>query len=127
MWIRKSDEQIGRDRRRLWLSFRGPLLLFPLMFVATIARSIQERRTDAPPRPDTWQENLSFSAMFAAICALGLYVLQLVLRRRIEPFGNNGKVVICNRCHRVTQPSHERGCQCGGEFDDFENWDWIDD
>ena len=127
MWVRKSDEQIARDRPRLWLSFRGPLLWFLVLFVLGIPRAIEGPRSPVQTWPQTWPEILSSSWRFAATVALAVYILQFVLRRRIGPTGSSGKVVICDTCHRVMHPSSEGKCQCGGKLDDFDNWTWIDD
>ena len=126
-WVRESDEQIARRRARLWLSFRGPLLWFPVFFAAAIVRYILGSSDRDRHWPATWAELLFDSFRFAVILALGVYITQLVLRRKIDPLLSGGKVVICDRCHRITHPTFDRKCECGGDFDDFDNLDWIAD
>ena len=63
----------------------------------------------------------------AAAVALVVYVLQLLLRREIDPLRVGGKVVICEKCNRIQHPNCAGRCECGGKFDDFDNWTWIDD
>ena len=125
MWVRKTDEQIVRGHRGLWLSFSGPLLWFLLLFVCAIGRTLEGPFRPVQRWPETWPEILCRALVFAATASLLVYVLQLAVRRKIYPV--NGKVVICDRCHRVTRPTRARKCTCGGDFDNFDNWTWIDD
>jgi hypothetical protein len=127
MWVRKTDEQIARARSHLWLSFRGPLSWSLVLFVCGIVLALQGPRGPAQHWPHTWPEILSFATRGAVIAALVLYVLQLVVQRKIDPFGTFGKVAICDTCHRVQHPNSEGRCECGGKFDDFDNWTWTDD
>ena len=126
MWVRKSDQQIANDRSRLWLSFRGPLLWFLVLFVGGIVCiSVRPRETNVGRGLGTWHEVVANAMVLAAIAGVVIYVLQLVLRRRIDPLEVGGKIVICPKCHRVTRPSRDNLCECGGRFDDFDNWEWI--
>jgi len=35
--------------------------------------------------------------------------------------------VICNSCHHIKTRDNALSCECGGTFEPFENWKWIDD
>jgi hypothetical protein len=126
MWIRKSEDQIARERPNLWLSFRGPLLWFLILLVLGTFITIEGPRGAVQRWPETWGAILANSIVLAGISSLIVYVLQLVLRRKIDPLEINGKFVICDNCHRVTRPGDKARCECGGRFDDFDNWIWTE-
>jgi hypothetical protein len=126
MWVCKTDEQIRRSRR-FWLSFRGPILWFLLLFVGGIVAISVRPRENGGRGPGTLHEIVMSSMVLAAIAGIVIYVLQLILRRRIDPLEVSGKIVICPKCHRVARPSRDGFCECGGRFDDFDNWEWVID
>ena len=35
--------------------------------------------------------------------------------------------VICNGCHEVKTVDGAFTCNCGGTFEPFANWEWVDD
>jgi hypothetical protein len=70
---------------------------------------------------------LAVATIVAAVVAIAGYALQLVLRRTIRPLDTGVKVLICDTCHRVKHRDGENKCECGGTFDDFDKWTWIDD
>jgi len=129
MWMRKSDQQVAKEHSRLWLSFRGPVILFIICFLASIAVGIQGPRNSAGqvPWPDTFCKILRGATFIATVAAIACYTLQLVLRRKLDPLAIRAKVDICDTCHRVKRRDGEDKCECGGTFDDFDNWTWIDD
>ena len=126
MWMRKSDVQVARERNRVWLSFVEPAILFLICFLATIGIAIQGPRVAVVNWPDTWSEMLFESAIIATVVAIAGYVLQVVLRRKLSSLTKYGKIVICDTCHRVEHRDGESKCECGGTFDDFDKWTWID-
>jgi len=129
MWMRKSDQQMARERSRLWLSFRGPVVLFLIVFIGGIGIAIQGPRRNAGEGhwPTTLSAIFINATMIATVAAIAGYALQLVLRRTIRPLDTGVKVVICDTCYRVKRRDGENKCECGGTFDDFDKWTWIDD
>ena len=127
MWVRKSDEQVAKERRASWRSFRPAFAWFVLMFLGGIVKAIQGPNQHAEHWPITWSEILLCSTLFATVFAVVMYVLQLTLRSS-DPFGFcGGKVVMCDRCYRTKNVDGKHTCECGGKFDDFDNWKWVDD
>jgi hypothetical protein len=128
MWIRKSAEQLAKERGRWWLSFRGPafLLLFGfgmcLLWVYGPGKYPTHTKT-LPP----WPQVLCFAVFGGTFAAIGGYVLQIFLRRKIRPWDMGKKVVMCDSCHRVKNLDRENQCECGGTFDNLDNWRWVDD
>lgn len=138
MWMRKSEEQLARERRGVWRSFRGPAVLFLICFLADVGIAIQGPRQGTGPVhwPKTFSEILGGATFVATVAAIGWYTLQLVLRRRLNPLvlasklgdrTNYDDVVICDSCYRVKHGDNESNCECGGVFDDFDKWTWVDD
>jgi len=126
MWVRKSNEQIARERRRSWLSFRVPILWFLIFFVGGIGIALQGPRRQAQHWPRTWSEILSGAAVDAGVIAIVAYAVQLLCKERLDPGRVGADVVMCDTCHRVKHPDNQSKCECGGTFDDFEKWTWID-
>lgn len=124
MWVRKSSQQIAKERR-MWSSFRGPLLWFLIMFVGGVALTFQGPRFPVTHWPSTWQEAFCVAVFPAAIVAVVAYLLQLILKKRITVL-DDVDVVICDACHRVKRRDSESTCECGGKFEDFDNWTWIE-
>lgn len=132
MWMRKSDQQKAQERSRLWLSFRGPAFLFVICFAAIFVKSILGNHSPARQVswPSTWSEALPLAFFAATLVATAVaiagYLLQIVLRRKILDIGGS-KVVICDACYKTKNRDGENMCSCGGTFDSFDNWTWIDD
>jgi hypothetical protein len=128
MWMRKTDQQMTRERSRVWLSFRGPAWLFLICFLAFIATAIQGPglRGHVWSGPESWPEAFFGATVIGAVAAVIHYALQLVLRRRLDPLATHVNVVICDACYRVKRRDGESTCECGGTFEDFDNWTWDD-
>ena len=125
MWVRKSSEKTAREHRRLWLSIRGPVAWFVVVYVAEVAFAIQGPYRHVDHWPSTLSQILSGAALIAATFAVVLYVLQLVLRSG-DPLRLGSKLVMCDTCHRVKHFDRKDTCECGGKFEEFDNWTWID-
>jgi hypothetical protein len=86
-------------------------------------------------RPRQWPNSLGQFLVIAAIVSLvawlAAFLWQLISGKRILPFrsppGSDKKVVMCNRCYQVKSPDDNARCDCGGEFEDFDLWKWVDD
>lgn len=52
MWVRKSNQQVTRERSRFWLCFRGPVLWFVTVIavaIALTARGVRLNSRDTVP------------------------------------------------------------------------------
>jgi hypothetical protein len=129
MWMRKIDQQLAREHSRMRRSLRGPAIMFLVCFLADIVLSIQGPRHGAGevPWPDTPFKILRDATFIASVVAVAGYVLQLVFGWKLGSLVNPVKVVICDTCRRVKNRDGEDKCGCGGTFDEFDKWTWIDD
>jgi hypothetical protein len=127
MWVRKSARQMAGEQSGARLSFRGPAALFFICFLASVASAVGGPRFYANGRwPGSWRDILFGATVIATVAAIAGYFLQLVLRRRLDPWAINAKAVICDACHRVKRRGGQSRCECGGTFEDFDSWTWID-
>ncbi len=129
MWMCKSEEQLAKERNGLWLSPYEPVVVFLICFVANmgiIIRGPLAHFGNVQQWPDTWPKALGYSAVTATVLAIADCVLQLAFRRTLVSFMRPVKVVMCDTCHRVKHRDSETTCECGGAFDDFDNWTWVD-
>ena len=128
MWVRKTEAQLARERRRLWYSFRTPIEAFIIssfLELATILRGPILR--DRTRTPKSWTEAFFVSASFGVVAFIAVYVLQIVRQKKIR-FFDGGKVDICDLCHDLKNHDwNSMSCQCGGTFESFDNWSWIED
>ena len=126
MWVRKSDREIEKQNRRLWLSFRGPAIWCLLVFAAAIATILSPRNAEGR-WPCDWATFLCRASVVGAIAGVAVYALQIAFQRRIGLFGVSRDVVMCDICHRVKRRDSETECECGGKFGEFDDWKWIDE
>jgi hypothetical protein len=70
-----------------------------------------------------WQAVIS-----VPVFAVFAYLLQLVLGTTFfESATGPTKVLICDKCYRTKSADGEQSCDCGGVFEDFELWKWVDE
>jgi hypothetical protein len=128
MWVRKSDQQVVKRPGRVLSFFRAPMAWFLVGFVVSVGIAL--RGPMYPVRsfwPATWSEILLRASQIGLALAIVVLALQLILRRSISFRASSAKVVICNKCHRVKHRDRDGACECGGNFEDFDNWTWIED
>ncbi len=75
--------------------------------------------------PQSWFEFLGIVCLIAACVAIVICILQIIRGNKIDPFAID--IVICNKCHNVKHRDSNDKCECGGTFEDFDNWTWIDE
>jgi hypothetical protein len=128
MWVRKSGQQAAAESNRVWLWFRGPIVVFVVCFAMIIMVVVRGPRQGIAqaPFPNSLSECLYAATRFGTIAAIVDCILQIVFQRRLDPLAIRAKVVICDTCHRVKHRDSENKCECGGMFDDFDNWTWTD-
>lgn len=135
MWIRKSDEKIASDEKKkrsyIWLSFRGPVVLFLISFLFVVVSVSLGPRAPAASRPTSFSVLLQGAIFIATITAIASYVLQIIFRRKLSDLldrWTGPNIVICDTCHYVKhRDSSKNNCDCGGNFEDFNKWQWIDE
>jgi hypothetical protein len=128
MWVRKTEEQLARERRRLWYSFRTPIAAFAIGSFLELAAIIRGPILRTPTRtPSNWTEAFTLSAFYGVVAAIAVYSLQIVRQKKVR-FFDGGKVDICDSCHELKNHDWNfMSCQCGGTFESFDNWSWIED
>jgi hypothetical protein len=126
MWVRKSEEQAARERDRAWRSFRDPAILAGFCFFGLLVSFARAPRFPGMHGPHLWSEILGFSTLGAAMAAIIAYVLQVVCQKSLTSILTPKYFVMCDTCHRVKRRDREWKCECGGTFEDFDNWTWIE-
>jgi hypothetical protein len=129
MWVRKSEEQAARERSRRSRSFGEPAALAAVCFLCFFGKLAEAPRFPGQHGPYSWSEILGFSTFAAAVVAIAGYVVQVACQRPLSSVVSalsSTTVVMCDTCHRVKRRDREQKCECGGTFDDFENWTWIE-
>jgi hypothetical protein len=131
MWVRKGDRETAAKHPRVWMCLRGPAVVFLFGFLAMVGGGVEGPRTSVEAWPQSFSEILYCAAVFATAAAIAVYVLQLILRRPLDLvgmlFAGHVKVVICNSCYRVKERDAATKCECGGTFEDFDRWTWVED
>jgi hypothetical protein len=129
MWIRKTNSQLASERNRIWLSFGGPAVLFFICVICNLIIVIRGPLDGGNHArwPSTWSEALGISFFVGTFGAVIGYVLQIVFRKKLASLITYGKIVICSKCHRVKYLDQETTCECGGTFENFDNWTWVDE
>ena len=135
VWMRKTVDELDSECHRPWLAFGGPAAVSFLAFIGSFVmglvgpRNYYGTQAGATNPPTTWGEALATSALRALVMAIAAfpcpYVYQLLAGRRL--FSISSKVEICNKCYRVKSSDGEEACSCGGRFEDFDLWKWVDD
>ena len=142
MWVRKTHEDFDREREKIdnershvWLAFGGPLKISSIAFFIGLVVAF------VPPRPwpgqtgggpDTLAGRLAITPYvaltFAMIAFLVVYLFQVLYGRpALSLFSKEGKFLVCNKCYRVKSPDGQPSCGCGGEFEDFALWKWVEE
>ncbi|MBN1912146.1 MAG: hypothetical protein JW818_20670 [Pirellulales bacterium] len=125
MWIRKTDEHMARER---WFSAVAPVGWFVIIFLLVLFSGIfRPHWYTGLYRDESWTI-LLFKAVFSAtLIAIGVYFFQVYFGRALTNPLLGPNVEICNQCHRTRNPNREKACECGGTFEDFTKWTWVDD
>lgn len=125
MWTRRSQAELELHRRKISRAFGQPVLWALLTFILMIARFAANPGTKGrlPHVGMSLQQALLASLWGSLIVGVLCYVWQLYWRRRLV----DKPTWICSRCHAVKHAGGDRGCHCGGTFEDIDRWKWSDD
>jgi hypothetical protein len=127
VWLRKSEELLAKEHYRR-LSFLEPALLWLTCVAATVAIFLEGPRFPTNGVwPTTWSKVVYKAALLGTIVAIADCILQVFFRKSIMSFVRPLHVVMCDNCHRVKHRDRQTMCECGGTFDDFDNWMWVDE
>jgi hypothetical protein len=122
MWVRKTAEQMAMERDRIRLSFRGPAAWFAICLLLNTVMIFGKACTSIDSK--TLYGMFLIAIALATLVAIVGYVRQIIHGKTLDSLSI--RIVICDRCHRVKRRDGEVKCECGGTFDDFDKWTWID-
>ncbi len=136
MWVHKTPDEIGKEDDpasepvSLPRALLGATVVAVLIFIIAVGAILSPKGRSAG-----WLTGrLSGTQIILIGAALSLtgwlaaFLWQVIYRRPALFFTSaSGKVVICNRCYRVKTPDGDDHCGCGGEFEDFALWKWVDE
>jgi hypothetical protein len=129
MWVHKTTKEIADQRRKLWFAFGGPFFILILVFFCGVIKDMAGlyKAGHSPSREFTLGQILSFASGFAVSAAIVTYLCQLLFGRPLLSLMEKSKVLICDKCFRMKNSDGQQSCECGGKFEDFDLWKWIDD
>lgn len=128
MWTRKSSDEIANENRVPWRSFGGPAIALVLGFLGSMAIFFQGPRVGpASHWPATLGDATCQSLFAGVIAAIVVFIAQLVYRTRDVSSLGKTPAVICSGCHRTKTRDQQAACACGGQFEPFQHWKWVDD
>ena len=124
MWIRKTPTEIERERHRLWRAFGGPTVCCLIFFVGAALAPFSPGKHQFGPA--SLGEVLWFAIAAAVIAWIGAYLCQILAGRAVFSLFSR-KVVICDTCYSVKNEDGQGDCSCGGKFETFDLWKWVED
>jgi hypothetical protein len=130
MWVHKTAEDIADQRRNVRTRFGEPIFLGLLVFACLIVRRWAGIPRDGPNlfRPATVTEFVVGTAILGLVIAVISYLLQVIFGRSVfELLTVQPKVLICDKCYQTKSSVGRQSCDCGGTFEDFELWKWVDE
>ena len=131
MWMHKTPEELRDQRRELRRAFGGPLFLGLLAgacsVIGRLSSFLEPGQVLRPP--STLGALLGGGAAVGLSVAVVTYLFQLVIGRHALEADLMGprKVLICDQCHRMKNSDGQPSCDCGGAFEDFDLWKWVDE
>jgi hypothetical protein len=130
VWQRKSPEELKEDERKRSRHRKNPTLpIIIAVFGAVI--SFFGELFDAPRGvPTLWFFVLSFIVLFV-VSYIGQYFFDdaasfVMFLLSGGPVGKS-PTQICSLCHEIKTGDKTKVCHCGGPFEPFEHWKWVND
>lgn len=130
MWMHKTIDEVSAEENKSRTSFRIPAFWGIMAFACALVRSsgyITFRSIAFPPRNSDLYHAFLHALILAGLTFAIVYLCQRFLGWNMFPRANDRKTVICNRCFRVKSADDQESCKCGGKFEDFKLWKWVDD
>jgi len=115
MWIRKSSEELEEQKIK---TRRDPIPPLVVGVLGALLSLIYERSISV--------FILGF-ILFFVLSYLGQILTGNLLIFALDFYGAPVSTVICNTCHRTKTMDKALLCDCGGTFEPFENWKWVED
>jgi hypothetical protein len=131
MWMRKDAEDASKERQKLWLAaFGSSLSGFVIIFVMGVIVSLT-----GPLMPvsgplkgfSSFEDAIIHSLKTALIVGILFYFLYILSKGTLPGLSCHSTVMICDKCFRVKNNDGKEACECGGKFEDFSLWKWVDD
>ena len=120
MWIKKTNEEIKRSKRWIWLKFlgacfTGSIILSPFL---TLTYGWYEGAITgefAAPK-EQWAERLPSSLLFGFIVG----GLAFIFEHRVPA------AMVCTRCESVKKYDANSTCSCGGTYENIKLLKWVE-
>ena len=143
MWVRKTAGEILKERSTLWKRLPSLMLAGFFGFCVGISATCGGGgggRYGGPYQPGkfTWPGVL-IAVVLGGLAMLYAHVVQMRFREKmfanrcrslfrggILPPKNLG-VQICNTCHQTKLYDRQSDCDCGGKFENIDDWKLVDD
>jgi hypothetical protein len=128
MWIHKSENQDIQNQSCERFSLRYFVSVFVVVFLVCLSGALIAPLPYGirPTKPTTWYGILLNCSIIAAVVAITLYLMRVIYNKRCDPLVSRVQIDICNKCFRVKHHEQSVKCECGGTFEDFDKWKWID-
>lgn len=73
--------------------------------------------------PLPWPRALYSSFLLSLLLATLLFLFQSVYGWRLP----HDRIMTCSTCHKMQSFNEKPACACGGIFEDFDAWRWVED
>jgi hypothetical protein len=134
MWVRKTPEEIAKERNTLWRRWSSLILAFFLGFGLSIAGMSDGRY--GPHQPIT-STGILVAVAVGLLAIIAAYLLQLRFGKPLfshqcgQPYVSYSyksmDCQICDTCQQVRPYDRQQACTCGGKLEDFDLWKWVDE
>jgi hypothetical protein len=133
MWVRKTPTEIIMERHeprhRLFSAWRRLSNLMPaglLGFCLGIAVSGEGGGRYGPGKPIT-STGVLVGATFGLLAMIAARLRQRRFRKPLFFRPWQGRSQICGTCHQLRPYDRHPDCDCGGKFEDSDDWKWVED
>ena len=125
MWIKKSDQEIEKDKRKGAIDV--PISIFIGVFILNIVDNKLGIRRYSDVRPKSWLEIYSLIPHFFLLSfsiALAVFILQKLFK--IDFSKKPIDTYICDKCNKVKRNDNIFECDCGGKYYQIEKMKWVE-
>lgn len=118
MWIRRTSEEIVRLRRRHWL--RRAVLMSVMLCTLCFAGPYVGKGGGLPGKLLSWEQKFYLSLAIGFVVG----ILSYAIEGGFGCFPVSDHVTICNTCHKIVTGKKDMRCECGGVYENFDEWTW---
>lgn len=133
MWVRKSAEEIEREQNYWWRRW-GSLMLAGLVgFAMSLQVMCGSRRFGPPTRLSLGGLGIAIGVGLLAMVAAHLLRVRWGKPLFTHQCGmsssrwGSSDWQICSKCQQLRMYERDPSCGCGGQFEDLNNWKWVED